>query len=367
MPGPAPDGPSPRAERIAGSLLGLAVGDAIGLPRENLSPRRAARLFGPPPFEHRLLLGRGLVSDDTEHACMVGQALLASGGDPARFARSLAWRLRGWLLALPAGVGFATLRACLKLWLGFPPERSGVRSAGNGPVMRAPLLGVVLADDPARLRAAVRASTRLTHTDPRAEEGAWVVALAARRAALSPPGALDPQALLRELTAEAAGDELRGHLERAAVMLRDGAPPAAFAAALGLARGVTGYVNHTVPVALYAWLRAPGDLRAAVEGAVALGGDADTVGAIAGGLAGAAVGRGGIPSSWIDGLVEWPRSVAWLERLAAALTTRFASGGASPPSAAAPLPLAWPLLPLRNLAFLLVVLLHGFRRLLPPY
>jgi hypothetical protein len=50
-------------------------------------------------------------------------------------------RLRGWLLSLPAGIGFATLRAILKLWLGFPLNRSGVYSAGNGPAMRVAVIG----------------------------------------------------------------------------------------------------------------------------------------------------------------------------------------------------------------------------------
>src|SRR5438128_9311927 len=118
------------SERFVGVLLGMAVGDAIGLPREGLSARRALRLFGPPPLRHELILGRGMCSDDTEHACMTVQALLHSRGEPGAFARSLAWRLRWWIAALPAGVGLATLRACVKLWLGFSPSRSGVRSAG---------------------------------------------------------------------------------------------------------------------------------------------------------------------------------------------------------------------------------------------
>src|SRR5688572_18626387 len=113
----------PREGAFEGVLLGTAVGDSIGLPREGLSARRAARLFGGAPLRHRLLFGRGMVSDDTEHACMTAQALLASGGDPRRFVRSLAWRLRWWLLGLPAGVGKATAQAVVKLWLGFPPGR----------------------------------------------------------------------------------------------------------------------------------------------------------------------------------------------------------------------------------------------------
>ena len=51
---------------IIGSILGTAVGDALGLPLEGLSRRRGARLIGDPD-RHHLILGRGMVSDDTEH------------------------------------------------------------------------------------------------------------------------------------------------------------------------------------------------------------------------------------------------------------------------------------------------------------
>src|SRR5260370_40155970 len=107
-------------------------------------------------------------SDDTEHTCLVGQALLRAPRDPDAFARALAWRLRFWLLGLPAGIGRATLRALLKLWLGFPPADNGVWSAGNGPALRAALLGGCLGIDREHLRAYVRASTRLTPLDPKA-------------------------------------------------------------------------------------------------------------------------------------------------------------------------------------------------------
>src|SRR4051812_47375719 len=107
-----------RADVLAGVILGTAAGDALGVPREALSPRRAARLFGAPPLRPRFLFGRGMTSDDPEHACLLAQALLRRPGDPDAFARSLAWGLRGWFLGLPAGVGKATLRACLKLYLG---------------------------------------------------------------------------------------------------------------------------------------------------------------------------------------------------------------------------------------------------------
>lgn len=158
-----------RETAIVGCLLGTAVGDAIGLPCEHLSPQRQGKLF-PGLDGHRFLFGRGMTSDDTEHTALVAQSLIVSAGDPQAFARDLAWRMRFWLLGLPIVIGLATLRGLLKLWLGFSPESSGVFSAGNGPAMRSALIGVCYGEDMERMRRLVRISTRLTHTDPKAAE-----------------------------------------------------------------------------------------------------------------------------------------------------------------------------------------------------
>ncbi|MTW22540.1 ADP-ribosylglycohydrolase family protein [Allochromatium palmeri] len=354
-----PDPSIPDRTAIVGCLLGTAVGDALGLPYEGLSPQRAARLLGPP--ERQRLLGRwGLVSDDTEHTAMVAQALIASSGDPERFRRSLAWRLRWWFLGLPAGVGWATLRAILRLWIGIRPERSGVYSAGNGPAMRAAILGVTIAD-PESLRVLVRASARLTHTDPLAEQGAWAVAWAARMAGAGP---VDPVRYLAEVRTSLGteGQTLTTLIERAVDSVNQGESNEAFAQGLGLARGVSGYVCHTVPVALHAWLSHPRDYRAAVGAVIRCGGDTDSTAAIVGGILGAAVGRSGIPDDWLNGVIEWPRSIAWLERLGERL-----AASRTPVTSVRPLPLFVPAVLIRNAFFLLVVLAHGFRRLGPPY
>jgi hypothetical protein len=143
------------------------------------------------------------------------------------------------------------------------------------------------------------------------------------------------------------------------------APAEELAGALGLHRGVTGYVYHTVPVAIYCWLRSPGDFRKAVEEVIALGGDSDTTGAITGALVGATVGEAGIPADWVAGLLEWPRSVSWMQALGDRLAAQFSEREQA--RSRGPLRLFWLGLLPRNLLFLLVVLLHGFRRLLPPY
>ncbi len=165
-------------DSIIGCLWGTAVGDAVGLVCEGYPRRRQRAAFGEINGP-RLLFGRGMMSDDTEHTCMTAQALIISGGGASAFTRTLARQLRAWLMLLPAGTGLATLKACCRLWLGFGPERSGVYSAGNGPAMRAAIIGVCWGGDNEKLKVLVRASTRITHTDPKAEWGALAVALAA--------------------------------------------------------------------------------------------------------------------------------------------------------------------------------------------
>ena len=93
---------------------------------------------------------------------------------------------------------------------------------------------------------------------------------------------------------------------------------------------------------------------------VRLGGDTDTIAAIAGGVIGA--GMDSVPPELLSGIIEWPMTPRWLESLAGELARSAVRGG----SAKAPrLPVYGRLI--RNFLFLFIVLFHGFRRLLPPY
>ncbi|MFK7790770.1 MAG: ADP-ribosylglycohydrolase family protein, partial [Phycisphaeraceae bacterium] len=71
-----------RRDQILGCVLGTAIGDAIGLPREGLSPRRAEQMCGGPPLEHTFIVGRGMCSDDTEHTADADVVLVATGRRP---------------------------------------------------------------------------------------------------------------------------------------------------------------------------------------------------------------------------------------------------------------------------------------------
>ncbi|UXI68058.1 ADP-ribosylglycohydrolase family protein [Tahibacter amnicola] len=339
---------------LAGCLLGSAVGDAIGLPYEGMSARRVGRrLRG--RLQQRFVLGRGMVSDDTDHTVFVAQSLLVSGGELVAFQRALARRLRWWLLCLPAGIGWGTLRGIAKLWLGL---RGGVASAGNAPSMRSAIIGAAYPTQWERRRQLVQAATVVTHTDPRALAGATAVA---EIAAWLASGYWTSRP-----TADALADVLQGAgrdpawlatVEVLRAACRTSSPTSALTSQWGLERGVSGYVLHSVPFAIACWYEHWQDYPAMIEAAVRAGGDTDTVAAIAGALGGIQVGVGGIPAQWVARLCDWPHGTTRLRALASDL----ARGS---PSAAAHFS-PW-LLP-RGALFLALVLAHGLRRLLPPW
>lgn len=338
------------SDSILGCLLGTAVGDALGLPYEGLSRRRVAALG---EVRHRMVMGRGMFSDDTEHTLMLASALASNCDDVWRFQRCFAWKLKWWFLGLPAGVGLSTATSILRLWIGFPITKAGVRSAGNGAAMRSAVLGVFWRDDADKRREFTLAACCVTHTDPRAEESALLVAEAAALASKSIANANTITALETLIISE----EMRSRFEVLKSSLAAEASVLDFAAQIGCVRGVSGFAPNTVAVALYAWLRHRGDLESAVRAVILCGGDTDTVAAITGGICGAEAGEAGIPREWIDGICDWPRSVTHIRHVAEAL----ADDSKAPPK------VFWPFVLLRNVFFLAVVILHGFRRMLPPY
>lgn len=340
-------------------MHGFRVGDSIGLPYEGLSRRRVRAMIGESALRHRLLPGIGMVSDDTEHMVMTCRAYLASRGDPDRFARLLAHQLRCWLLAAPPASGLATARACVKLLVGFGPSSSGIRSAGNGPAMRAGILGV-LCEPPESVCEFVDRSTLTTHTHEHAIHGARAVALASHAELISESSdrIVNYRALVE---AHLPSGEMLLTISNVIESVQRGDTLEQFADSIGCESGVTGYVMHTVPIVLHAWLgqRNSYSYEEAVTDVVRLGGDTDSTSAILGGLLGLRVGERGIPDTWRKRICDPSVTSKTLSRLSEANENRGRRFRARPCLNLLRLP--------RNLVFFVIVLGHAVRRAFPPY
>ncbi len=222
----------------------------------------------------------------------------------------------------------ATSQACTKLCSGDGYKTSGVFSAGNGPAMRAAVLGVYAREDLPQLSRLVDVSTTITHTDPKAVYGALAVACAASVTWYEKPTMSDVILRMRQCSRgrDEALDELTILLDAAEDSVGRREATAAFAANQGWGDGVSGYMLQTVPAVLHAWRSHLHDFRGAVLSVLECGGDTDSTAAIAGALVGARVGERGIPGEWLDGLHEWPGDKDWMRALAGHLAAAIESG-----------------------------------------
>nr|WP_204331437.1 ADP-ribosylglycohydrolase family protein [Geodermatophilus sabuli] len=309
-----------RSHRVAGALVGSAVGDALGAPFE-FGPAGAFSARFPVPargVETEMCGGGSLgwepgeFTDDTQMALLVATSLVERGGlDEA----DLFDRFRTWAQADPPDIGIQT-RAVLASGLPWDvaaadhSTRTG-RAAGNGSLMRTTPAAIRFSRDgtQATMDAARRISA-LTHGDPSAGEGCAVfhelvrVALDGGDPLAAVPAALDQVA--------------PEHRPRWAAVLDPHWTPAD-------ATEANGAVWPTLGQAVWA-LRHGRDFAEVLRLVVDLGGDTDTVAAVSGGLAGAVHGMGGIPMRWssvvhgkVPGFGDRRWGLADLQQLAAAL------------------------------------------------
>ncbi|MDP0490414.1 MAG: ADP-ribosylglycohydrolase family protein [Verrucomicrobiota bacterium JB023] len=344
-------------QRLHGLLLGTAIGDSVGLPAEGLTPRGITKRGWDREWKQRFFLGRGMWSDDTEHTIILTQALLASGSVQKAFQKLLARDFRYWLAMLPAGVGLATARSLFKLWLGISPDRSGVFSAGNGPMMRAAPIGCLFSESNQDRLIYNRLQTRITHSDPKAEHCARaIVELAALLCQSNEAPSQDK--LFETLLAPESSGEFRELINCVRNNLASGDNLDALLSMIGgrPERGVSGYCFHTLAAVLHCGIRHQWNPKQALPAIWSAGGDTDTTGAILGALCGILHGADSFPQNWSQAFCEWPVSTSDLGKLAESIS-------AGQPAKIRP-SFAFSLL-LRNLSFLLIVLGHGFRRLIP--
>ena len=287
-------------ERIEGGLLGLLVGDALGVPYEFHEPETLPALerleFDPPPGFARAHSGTppGTWSDDGAQAlALLASLLRCDGFHPPDFADALVdWSERGGFAvdARVFDVGVQTARAIATLKRGVDPLYAGsseVFSQGNGSLMRVLPLALWHRGSDAELVRLAHDQSRVTHGHAVCRVCCALYCLWARRLLAGEGDGWDG-------ALEALRFVYVDQPEHAAVLaeqFRPGAAPEM--------RG-SGYVLDCLFSARWALSRGP--YEAVVKAAVSLGHDTDTTACVAGGLAGIRDGVNAIPARWREGL-----------------------------------------------------------------
>lgn len=304
----------PRFSRAYGALAGLALGDALGMPTQALSPQQIRAVYGrvtglvdadaSQPYAPGMAAGS--VTDDTEQALLVASLLVAGRGSSARvtldaheFAHALlAWEdsmiERGSLDLL----GPSTKAALERVRGGEDPLAVGGEGTTNGAAMRVTPIGIAVSTaDPEAFADAVWSSCRVTHATRQGFQSAALVAAAVSLGIDSARStAPDLRALLWKAVTFVDSLPARGAwtpdpgviaATRRAMQLSIN-PASSSLECLAQQVGTSVASAHSIPMAFALLARDPSPQ--ALLDAANIGGDTDTIGAIAGAILGAALG-----------------------------------------------------------------------------
>ena len=279
-------------DRVRGALYGVAVGDALGAPLEFMNATQIKQQYGAPVREMVgggwLSLAPGETTDDTDMTLAVCEGIMESPSAPIE---PIGRRFIQWVDTQPKDVGMTCMRsiqaARTNLAAGMDAEvawdaagkrtaeENGDRSGGNGALMRT--IGTALAYEDAEERAERTTQiAEMTHYD-------------------------DLSSDICRYYADAVHRFIKDEQDAGLIPLYTMAGVSEY----GFSNCVnpSGWAPESMECAFFAFIT-EGDFENALITAVNLGGDADTIGAIAGGLAGAYYGYDAIPQRWIDALPQ---------------------------------------------------------------
>lgn len=283
--------------KLRGYLFGAACADALGRPVEHLTLEQIKGKYGDqgilevPPD--------AFWTDDTQLMLVLARGLLYGAElELPELMDKIAEELVLWLDEPDLGAGATSRGAALNLRDGIHWSRSGINSKTCGSLMRIGILGFIFRNDPEKLVKAASLSGRITHIHPTADAasiaGAYAVKLALDGTV--PEDMFLPLLRVTEGISDEFTEALKGSYELAHSNLSDKA------AIQKIGQGW--YADETFALAYFCILRYPNNYKKAVRNAVNITGDSDSVGSVTGGILGARLGIGAVPTSWIEALKE---------------------------------------------------------------
>lgn len=300
--------------KFVGAMIGAALGDAVG----ELAFQYPDRITLLAQLNQSSQLR---YTDDTVMTVTVAEHLIERGDIEPQILGHLfrenyhkePWRGYGesvrYIFSLVENEGIGYIDAALRL-------HGGTGSYGNGAAMR--VVPVALYHHKsASLYEKVAAVSRITNAHPIAIDAAAVLALAqSRMLALNSQRPFSPEALIAELADFARSAEIKDKLGLIPRLLGDDLPSSSIAETLGRSTAA----HESMPFALYCFLAHPHEFMECVLCAVLNGGDRDTMGTMAGAVAGALLGIDAIPKQWLA-KIENRQHIETLARELAARST----------------------------------------------
>lgn len=282
-------------KKLCGYLFGTACADALGRPVEHLTLEKIKEKYGEQGILE--LPPESPWTDDTQLMLVLARGLLR-GAElklPELMDR-IAEELVLWLEEPDLGAGATTKGAALSLKDGIHWSESGLNSKTCGSLMRVGILGFIFRNDPEKLIKAASLSGRITHSHPAADAasvaGAYAVKLALD--GVHPEEMFLPLLSVTEGISDEFTEAFKHSYELAHSNLSDEN------ALKKLGQGW--YADETFALAYFCILRYPDNYKKAVQTAVNITGDSDSVASVAGGILGARLGVEAIPISWIEAL-----------------------------------------------------------------
>lgn len=289
--------PDTALTRAQACLLGLAAGDALGMPAQTLPRETITQQYGRitgfvAPFEGHPVshgLKAGQITDDTEQTLLLAERLLL---DPEGFdAQGWAQDLLDWEAEIRAKgladlLGPSSKAAIAALLDGVSPEETGINGTTNGAAMRIAPVGLSVAPEVAPLVARVVQTCRVTHNTGEAIASAAAVAM---MVSCGVAGMDFATALPRALEAARAGQQVghpKGEADMAGRILR--AIDLARQGEAALIEGIgTSVASHESVACAFGLLSMGLPLWDTLGMAANIGDDTDTIGAITGAMGGA--------------------------------------------------------------------------------